>query len=231
MKKLIIIFSLLFCMINVISQSHDKELNPDNKIKKYLKHDFSTLFVPKSDFLGFIGKDFQRIKIFYSSVNKDSKRFDTYFVKGVSIVNKNVCDFEGIITLKEVKDYKNSHIWMDLQNKDSVLNARGILIGKYIFNENRKQKNSGVFQGEIILYWYLDYFDIIHYDIIEGYSDNYRNNQYTGTWMDYNNKQEKICNWGEFRIPDSSCDFDIGAGEFSPRPIYYDKGWEDYKRE
>ena len=112
--------------------------------------------------------------------------------------------------MEKVKEYENTHVYFDWQGVDSLLNARGILIGSYIFNENKEQKNSGTFHGEFLLYWYLDYFDIIHYDNLEGFSDNYRNNQFTGKWKNYNNGQEIICNWGESRIPDSG-DLDVQA--------------------
>jgi hypothetical protein len=45
---------------------------------------------------------------------------------------------------------------------------------------------------------------------------------------EYGNPKLKICNWGEFRIPFSG-DLDIGAGEFSPNPKYFSKGWADYE--
>ena len=36
-----------------------------------------------------------------------------------------------------------------------------------------------------------------------------------------------MCNWGDYRIPDSE-GLDIGAGEFSPNPAFFDKGWKTY---
>jgi len=55
-------------------------------------------------------------------------------------------------------------------------------------------------------------------------SDEYRNNQYVGTWIDYETKEEKTCNWGEYRIPFSG-DLDYGSAQFAPREKYYNKGW------
>lgn len=51
-----------------------------------------------------------------------------------------------------------------------------------------------------------------------------------GTWTEYNSNEMKCSNWGERRIPFSG-DLDIGAGEFSPNPKYFDKGWENLKIE
>ena len=40
-------------------------------------------------------------------------------------------------------------------------------------------------------------------------------------------KKKKICNWADYRVPNSNQDFDIGAGEFSVSEKYWDKGWLD----
>jgi hypothetical protein len=210
------------------SNEFDKDIKNENQIKNYLKFDFSSLLIPKNEILGFIGSDYKRIKIFINSATKDLNKKDLYVIKGFSIVDKNVCDFEGTIIIEQVKEFKNTQVYFDELNKDSVLKARGLLIGNYSFNENKDKKNSGVFQGKIKLYWYLDWFDLIQYDNLEGYSDGYRNNQYSGIWRSYQTGKEIICNWGELRIPNSG-DLDIGEGEFFPNPKYKNNGWADYK--
>ena len=63
---------------------------------------------------------------------------------------------------------------------------------------------------------------------IEEYSDDYRNNQFVGTWTSYKTGVKKVANWGICRIPCSG-DLDWGAAEFSPAPEYRKYGWEDYK--
>ncbi len=67
----------------------------------------------------------------------------------------------------------------------------------------------------------------IFYDNIESESDTYRNNQYVGTWSNYDNLSIKPCNWGECRIP-FSADLDLGAGAFSPNPKYFTLGWNEF---
>jgi len=66
------------------------------------------------------------------------------------------------------------------------------------------------------------------FDDIEEYSDDYRNNQFVGTWTSYKTGVKKVANWGVCRIPCSG-DLDWGAAEFSPAPEYKKYGWEDYK--
>ena len=109
--------------------------------------------------------------------------------------------------------------------------AEGILIGDYEFKEDSMQKHSGVFQGIMMLYWYVVKPGIIHFDDIEMHvSDGYCNNQHCGTWTAYGESIPKVCNWGMYRIPFSG-DLDIGAGEFSPNSKYYSNGWKDFTQE
>ncbi|MCK9452376.1 MAG: hypothetical protein M0Q90_11850 [Bacteroidales bacterium] len=203
------------------------ELIKGNLKSEYLKYDFSTLLTPKHDFLGFIGQDFRRIKIYFTSLTKDINNQDVYFVTGLSVVGDNVCDFEGEIKIDQVREYKSMHFGLDNKYENAGFKSQGILIGKYKFEENSSQSHSGIFEGIVTLNWFVDKFEIIHYDDIEWFSDRYRNNQYVGTWKEYKNDKEKICNWGAYRIPFSG-DLDIGAGEFHPNPKYVNQGWEDF---
>lgn len=78
------------------------------------------------------------------------------------------------------------------------------------------------------LWWYLDKNDSIQYDNLENQSDRFKNNQYVGSWTEYGKLSGKVCNWGEYRIPFSG-DLDIGAGEFSVNPKYYEVGWTEFR--
>ena len=234
---------LIFVSFSAIGQQTDKWMDNLNNPKyesykltnknyktEYLKYDFSTLLIPKSDFLGYIGNNYQRIKIFFTCVVKDTLNPDLYLINGISLVGLNKCDFSGFVKIKQIREYKTMHFGVDNIYENKGLKAQGILIGEYEFRENLSQNHSGLFKGIMTLNWYLDKFDIIHHDYIEWYSDNYKNNQYIGKWSDYNSANEKICNWGEKRIPFSG-DLDIGAGGFSPNPDYYNKGWNDYEND
>jgi hypothetical protein len=242
MKIRILIISLFIC-ISVFGQQTKEwlekienpeyssgKLKQDNFKAKYLKYDFSTQLTPKQDFIGFIGQDYRRIRIFFTSLTKDTSDQEKYLIKGISVVGNNICDFKGEISIEQVREYKSMHYGVDNKYENSGIKSQGILIGKYEFKENPEKKHTGIFEGTVTLNWYVDRFGIIHYDRIEWFSDRYRNNQYVGTWTDYKNGTKKICNWGEYRIPFSG-DLDIGAGEFSPNEIYLNKDWEDMKIE
>jgi hypothetical protein len=211
------------------SNDSSKELKKENVIIKYLKYDISTLLLPKSEFLGYIGTDYKRIRIYYNSISKDNKKPEIYNVKGTSLVGKNRCDFEGRIVIKQFREYENMHFGCDDEHKNAGFKAQGLLIGEYQFKENQNQKHSGKFEGIVTVFWLVDKSNNIKIDDIEAsYSDNYCNNQYVGTWEAYEKGISKTCNWGELRIPFSG-DLDIGAAYFSPNPKYYKLGWEDFE--
>ena len=204
------------------------KLKKENLIESYIDYDFSTLLTPKDEFKGYIGEDFQRIKIFYTSITKDQSEPSKYLVEGVSVVKENLCDFTGYIQCKEIREYESMHLGVDNIYKNAGFRAQGVLIGSYEFKEDPNQNHSGSFNGMVTMYWFVDKLGLIHYDDIEHFSDRYSNNQYVGSWTSYSTSKSKVCNWGEYRIPFSG-DLDIGAGMFSPNPKYFNKGWEDLK--
>ncbi len=239
MKKLAILF--LIIPIQLFSQQTEKwmeilenpkidiwELESQNSKMDYLAYDFASLMTLDSDFLGFIGSNFKRIKIEYNSVTKNIDKPEKYDIIGFSIVGNNKCDFKGSITIEQIREFKYMHYGIDEMYKDSNIKTQGLLIGKYDFKENPKQNHVGTFTGIFTLWWYLDENGIIQYDNIQIHSDGYKNNQYVGLWTEYGKSQGKVCNWGEYRIPFSD-DLDIGAAEFSVNPKFLENGWHEFK--
>jgi hypothetical protein len=226
--------NLVFCQKINYSDDWLKQLeNPENEFYKlkasnlvgeYKAYDFASLIQPKTEFLGFIGRDYRRIRINFISVKKDPNS-QSYEIIGNSLVLNNKCDFTGIITIKQVREFKIFHYGVDEMFKDKGIKAQGLIIGDYSLKENKDQPHSGEFIGVMSIIWYIDKDGNLCYDKIDSYFDSFRNNQYVGIWKDYTTKNEKSCNWGEYRIPFSG-DLDIGAGEFSPNEKYYDRGWK-----
>jgi hypothetical protein len=237
--KLLIWTFLLFTTIT-IAQSNEKfltdfllesELKPENVLSNYSQFDFSNIWTQteNNSVLGIIGKEHQRIKIKLISIEKDPTNPNEYFVFGISFVKGTICDFNGKITLTEIKEVKKLLLGVDDEYADKGINSQGILIADYEFKENKEQKHSGIFKGKVYSKWYLNSKNQIEYDNIESISDGYTNNAFVGIWKSYATDKEKVCNWADFRVPNANRDFDIGAGEFSPNEKYYDKGWSDYK--
>jgi len=198
----------------------------------YIKHDFSNILLPKHNFIGYIEPDYKRLKIKFTSITKNPIKEDQYFVIGYSIVNNNKCDFEGTIDIAQVREYKEIEYDMDKSSKyntKSEIKAQGVLLGRYKFRENKNQKFSGIFEGTVSSYWFVDKNDTVQYDDIHDYADTYKNNQYAGTWRQYDINNTKGAYWGEFRVPFSGS-LDLGAGEFSPNPRYFNNGWHDFNQ-
>jgi len=202
-------------------------LKAENFLLKYLDHDLSELIDPRTEFLGYIGSDFRRIEISFSSIKKSEIVPNQYFITGKTTVFNNTCDFEGTITFEQFREFKNMNYGLDSMYANAGFISQGIAIGRYRFSENAKQNHVGIFEGITTIWWYVSKDGQIKYDDLSPYSDGYKNNQYVGTWREYGKSSERPCNWGERRIPFSG-DLDIGAGEFSVNPKYYDKGWRQF---
>ncbi len=205
------------------------QLKPENKLSDYLRFDLTNILDPASKFLGYIGKDYRRIHVNFNSINRSETIQNLYFVTGQTTVFKNTCDFEGTISIEQIREFKNMYFGVDNMYENDGIKAQGIAIGKYSFIENPEQQHVGTFEGIMTLWWYIDKDDNIKYYDLNNHSDRYKNNQYIGTWTEYGKSAPKICNWGEHRIPFSG-DLDWGAGEFSVNPKYYEKGWEEFNR-
>lgn len=209
----------------------ENELKSENVLDNYNHFDFSNIWTQteNNSVLGIIGKEHQRIKIKLISIKKSPTNSNEYFVSGKSSVKGTICDFNGKITLREINEVKELHFGVDDEYADKGIKSQGILIADYEFKENAKQNHSGIFKGKFYSKWYLNSENQIEYDNIEFISDRYTNNAFIGIWKRHKTQKEKICNWADYRVPNTNLDFDIGAGEFSPSEKYADRGWSDYK--
>jgi hypothetical protein len=204
-----------------------EKLGRENRLQSYLKHDFSPLLTPRQEFLGYIGSKYQRLRISLTSVTKNPKASGSYLVTGLSQVGDKNNDFRGTITMTQARAYETMHFGLDDELKTAGIKAQGILVGRFRFEEAPEQPHSGTFEGVMGVYWFVNHDGVIQYDDIEAFSDNYKNNQYIGTWTGHRKGGRRVANWGEYRIPFSG-DLDIGAGDFGVNPKYIDQGWRDY---
>jgi hypothetical protein len=206
----------------------DERLIKDNQIEQFKTEDYSNLFSNNYFSLGFIGEKYQRIRIKFISVIPEFNNPLKLYVYGKSNVNDNICDFQGTIKVNEIRLYSQLHLGCDKIYADSNLVVQGVIITEYIFYEDPKDKHSAFFKGKIVSGWYKDSNNEIKYDDIRSYGDSWCNNLFYGEWTNYNNRQSKICNWGDGRIPNSG-DLDNGTAEFYPNKKYLKNGWENYK--
>jgi hypothetical protein len=206
------------------NQLKNKYLSPTELKNQLSKLDFSSLFTQTDNAFvyGFIGDNYQRIRVKIISITKTTD--DTYTVYGKSMVKNNIDEFRGTLKITNIRKYKETHYGVDDEYKSKGIKGAYVITGTYNFAEGTNQQHSGVFKGAFSSEFYLDKANKVHYDDIELNADGYANNQFVGQWVSYAGKA-KTCNWGDYRIADCG-DLDIGAGEFSPNDKYIGNGWQ-----
>jgi hypothetical protein len=237
------IITLLYCVsigIATYAQSPGDFFNQNFLAEKHLvKGEFKSKLINQDytriwtttdnkEVFGFIGSNYQRLRIKLISVKKDPANAGQYIVSGKSMVKGNLCDFTGKLMVTSIRKHKAIHYGVDNELKGKGLTGQYSIKGNYVFNENREQKYTGIFKGTFRSEFYTTKGDQVHYDDINVASDSYINNQFTGTWRSYDGKSNKPCNWGDYRIPNSR-DLDSGAGEFSPADKYLSLGWQSVR--
>jgi hypothetical protein len=187
---------------------------------EFVNYDISALLTQTVNYriFGFIGDNYQRIRIKLISVIKNKDNPSQYFVYGKSMVKDNICEFQGTLIINNVFDFKDPEYNGTRQGK---------VIGEYLFYENPAQKHVGFFKGVFSSNWYFDKEGHLKYDDLWGVADDFTNNEFVGTWTNYSGTLNKVCNWGDNRIPMSD-DLDNGAGEFYPNNKYQANGWLTY---
>jgi len=195
-----------------------------------IKHNFSTLFkqTDNSEVFGFIGDNYQRLRIKIISITKDAPLADTYNVYGKSQIKDNIVEFRGTLEIVHIRKLLITQHGCEDEDKYKGFKGEFVILGNYKLLENKNQKYPGVFQGSFRSDFFLDKNNKVIYDDIENCSDGYTNNQFVGQWTSYKNNLVKRCNWGDYRIPNSG-DFDIGAAEFSPDDKYLKNGWQSIR--
>jgi len=220
----------------------DDSLIAKNQIGKYIKYDFSDLWVGYSEIhpvdneiyyypavYGIIGQNYQRLQMKILTVVKTENKPDEYLVYGKSKVKNNICDFVGKISVYKIQELANLNFGVDDIYADDGIKVECLLSARYEFYENKQQKGTGIFSGELQSKFLINKNDSVFYDALMEGADGYYNNAFVGTWKSYNSNVSKICNWGDWRVPNVNCNFDIGAGEFSPADEYLKFGWENFR--
>lgn len=236
-RVLIIAFwSVLLSLSAIISDAqelrftdilNEEKLIDKNVIEKFIDNDFSGLWLQSEHVLGIIGDDYQRIRVKMLSVVKNENNPEEYLVYGKTMVRSNSCEFIGKITIRKIQETARDHFGVD-DEYAGMTKTQGLITASYELFEDKRQKHTGMFSGELKTKWYLDNNNEIHYDDINSIADAYFNNSFVGIWKGYNSAKSKICNWADYRVPSVKLDFDIGAGGFSPDETYANAGWDNY---
>ena len=197
-----------------------------NRITKFNFAPLWTRLHDNDSVLGFIGDNYQRLRIVILTATKQPGSPDTYSVTGKSMVKNVVRPFIGTMKITKASASPSSELEEDY--KSAKIREAGVVVGEYHFSEDTKQTNTGSFKGVFATYWYVDQNGRLQYDEVMAGADGYLNNQFAGTWTSYRSKASKPAHWGDSRIPVSG-DLDMGAGEFSPDEKYIRNGWQSYR--
>jgi hypothetical protein len=227
MKKYIFILLLVCLSLLSYSQypSEKQVISPAEKwIKDIESTDLSFLWageLSQDNRLGFIGDNFERIRLQFLSVIVNYDNPFEYFVYGKTMVNNVICDFQGSLNITKT-GLKNDTIHIDLN--------RGFISGDFVFFEDPACMHSGVFRGYFVSQIYQDKTGTFYYDDIDNEDDNFTNNEFIGDCFDYKSEGSYICNFGDFRIPESG-NLDVGKTEFSPSAQFLKNGWENFSND
>jgi hypothetical protein len=231
MKTKFLILALLF-FGNLYSQKchediiEDRKIDAENLVSKFETENFANLWTKTENqsIYGVIGKNNQRLLIKLISVKKSRVNPREYDVIGKSSVKGNVCDFKGKILIQNISKVNGAQLGVDNEYQGKV-KGQYLLTAEYFFYEVQSQKNSGILAGKLETKFYVNQDNSVKYDDIGLSADGYFNNGFSGTWKSYSNSEISKCNWGDYRVPNSDCDFDIGTGEFSVSEKYQKNGW------
>ena len=240
MKKLVSVLFVVFFSLSAYAQTDSERAEwlatlvdeskagaaEKNRITKFNFGPLWTRLHDNHSVLGFIGNDYQRLRIAIISATRQPGSPDTYNVTGKSMVKNVVRPFTGTMKITKVSAKPSSQLEDDY--KSSKIKEAGVVIGEYQFSEDTKQSNTGSFKGVFATWWFVDQNGRLQYDEVMAGADGYLNNQFAGTWTSYRTKASKAAHWGDSRIPVSG-DLDMGAGEFSPDEKYMRNGWQSYR--
>ncbi len=230
MKKcIVILFHVILFINNLAAQNDTLTVIFFNQIKQYnlstifksdslLTEDNETVKLKREEILGFIGNNYQRFYIHFTTVKKNTKIPNQYLVKGKTKINNIIHNFSGTITLTSARVYKN---------KEVANYTQGFTHSKIVITTFHNKAKTGEIIGNLETNFLIDKMGIIRYDALMFAADGFCNNQFIGTFKNIKTKNIEKCNWGEFRIPDCG-DLDIGAGEFTINSKYIKHGWESY---
>jgi hypothetical protein len=110
--------------------------------------DDTMYFDPKTEVfpepIGFIGNDYQRFYIHFTSVRKDKKNPCQYDVRGKTKTKNAVHAFKGTITIDSADTYKEEH-------RPPII--RGYVRCHYKFYEDSEAVGSGCLEGDLRSDW------------------------------------------------------------------------------
>ena len=173
----------------------------------------------RSQPLGYIDSNYQRLYIYFNSVQKNPQNPLEYDCSGATRVHNTICHFKGTLNIKNAFATPNKF-------EDKHHHCATIIFDVKLY-EDSTEFESGYFVGQLEYDVWFDSSFNSYYDGLNYHADNFSNNRFTGQWHKYKSTEIKPCGWGDYRIPNSD-DLDVGVSEFSVNEPYVKNGWQDY---
>lgn len=176
------------------------------------------------DYIGYIGNNKKRLYVTFSDVAKCND--STYTVSGeTTVYNGATRKFNGEFTTKTHYKFDNNQLYDNsgYEYEVSEKETHGFTLLNFKLDENQELSSTGIFEGNILVFWYKDATGKLHYNNFLNHIPSYSNCIFNGFWTSYRTKKKSVVAWSHYRIPCSG-DLDWGASEFSPNPKYYQYG-------
>jgi len=216
-----------------LKEIYNDQIDNTDYLDEFNNFDFSEVFTKTEEqsIHGVIGENHQRVRIKFIDLERNPNKKNEYIVYGKSKVKQNICEFKGKIVITNVFKVKALSYGVDDIYSGKIAD-QGFLIADYYFEENKLEPGTGIFTGKVYSKWCIfnKSKNKISYDNIDDHSDSYKNNAFIGVWKSYRSRKEKLCHWGDYRIPKINADFDVGACCFSPSKKYIENGWKNYSK-
>lgn len=223
--------NIIFLTVLLFGKTYAQDTTTTSFFEQIRNHDLSTILMADSidnsiekfkklEIIGFIGDDYQRLFIHFVSMIQNPTNPYEYLVYGKTKVKETICSFQGTITIRNARMYKNAE-FPDYQ--------QGYTTCDVMLYEDKKERSTGFFKGTLTTNFIIDMKGKFSYDALLFYADGFANNQFVGSWTSYKTSAIKKCHWGDYRIPKCG-DLDNGAGAFIVSTKYLKNGWENYKK-
>jgi len=168
----------------------------------------------ETEFLGGFGDDFYKIGIVFTSITK--KNNSLYEVTGKSKLKGNICDFKGTMEVESSKESVTDYGWL--------IGIDGHITGKYLFEEDRNQPETGRFEGTFSIVWHRGEMGLpIIFTHISDRTDFDVAATFDGVWKSYRSVLTEKTIWSN-----NQYSFPFGGGsQLEPTILekYRSKGW------
>lgn len=210
-------------------EPEDKARFGEDQAPEFLTaEDFARLISTATDFLGFSGRDYDRVHITFTELYPEKEGHPSVRVEGRLRVKELNCDMDGLISAERSHDLIRLDYGVDNVHQDAGIERQGMLFSSFLFNTSGSEPCQGTLQGRSKVTWMLMEDGSLRRNDIGNTRFLRGDNQYSGMWKREREKDPVTVNWGEYRIPFARPGLDIGAGEFSANPDYRARGWQDY---